>query len=129
MNNTTHNSATHLASFFPSAIEGLPFHGWASVVLRAVYTYFACAWARTQIMLAGETTPPAGKEVEAVTEKPKRSKLIGTLKSRTHSCNAMEPLPARSPAPFYLPRLQSLVIDLRGREITHLAPAMKKLDA
>ena len=125
MNNTTRNSATPLASFFPHAIEALPFHGWASVVLRAVrvFTYFACAHrGSTHITLAHETTSPAGKEVEAVAEltlleKPKHSKLITTQYSwravRIIMGNAMEPLPAcRSPPPF-LARAHDL--DLRGR--------------
>ena len=105
------NSVTRLVSF-PHAIEAVPFHGWASVVLRAVYRYFACAHLGcTQITLARKTTSPAGKEVEAVTElvlleKPKCSKLIATLYSvRAVRIRAMQW--NHSPPPFSRTHLRS----------------------
>ena len=68
---------------------------------------FACAHrGNVQITLARETTSPAGKEVEAVTElalleKPKRSKLIATLYSRRPyaypQCNGTTPRPRPRP--------------------------------
>ena len=133
MNNTTRNSATRLVSFFPRAIEALPFHGWASVVLLAVrikYTYFACVHRRrAQITLACETTSPAGKEVEAVTEvvlleKPKRSKLIATQYSwravRIREMKWNHSLPA-APRPLFS---RSLAISIYAEgQIAHLAPA------
>ena len=39
-----HDSSCILLS--THTIEVLPFHGWASVVLQAVYTYFVCVCVR-----------------------------------------------------------------------------------